>query len=342
MLGVTTTPLARNAFRPWSSGALASVDAFEQAARKHASIVMWFSDWAHTGSPDLVQLRTVADRGAIPEITWEPWDSERGLNVPQPAYRLREITAGRYDAYVVRWARTLALYGGPVRLRFAHEMNGNWYPWAEAFNDNHPGDYVRAWRHVHDIFSRAGATNVEWVWSPVALPASPSLYPGDLYVDRVGLSGFVGGAQLRFARFRSFSTVFGRYLHALERIAPTKPVELSELGVSEQGGDKAGWITDMFRSLPSWPRIDAVIWFNLHKKSDWRIQSSRAAAAAFAKAAASPRYGQRVALPGLPAAGAGLGCAPQLSGIATAPGGLMTRGADDLLHGELCAGAGAR
>lgn len=293
MLGVTTTPLARNSFKAWTRNGLRSVDAFEQAAHKHASIVMWFSDWEHVVRPDIDQLRMIDARGSLPEITWEPWDSLKGLNVPQPRYTLRTIIDGRHDDYIRRWARALASYGGPVRLRFAHEMNGNWYPWAEASNGNRPGDFVKAWRHVHAIFTAAGAWNVEWVWAPVALHVTGQLYPGAAYVDRVGLSGFVGGVQLRFARFRSFDALLGRPLRALGQIAPRKPVEISELGVSDQGGDKAGWITGMFRSLAGRPQIDALVWFNLRKQSDWRIQSSKGVERAFAEGAQDQRFGQR-------------------------------------------------
>ena len=76
-----------------------------------------------------------------------------------------------------RWARALAAFGGPVRLRFAQEMNGDWYPWGAGTNGNTPAEFVRAWRHVHDIFTAAGATNVQWVWSPVS-GAPAAVLPG--------------------------------------------------------------------------------------------------------------------------------------------------------------------
>lgn len=298
MLGATTAVLARDSYQRWTADALSSIDDLERVTRKHLSVVMWFADWAHVAQPDLRQLQQVAARGSLPEITWEPWDSSKGLNVSQPAYRLKAIYNGRYDAYIHRWARALAAYAGPVRLRLAHEMNGNWYPWAEASNGNHPGDFVKMWRHVHDIFAAEGVTNVQWVWSPVALHIKPSEYPGDAFVDRLGLSGFVGGVQLRFAPFRGFSALFGPSLDILAAIAPAKPEEISELGVSGTGGDKPSWIQGMFRALPRWPRVHSVIWFNLRKQSDWRIQSSPAAAEAYARGAAAPRYGQRTAYPG--------------------------------------------
>ena len=52
----------------------------------------------------------------------------------------------------------------PVVLRFAHEMNGHWYPWGAHRTD--PADFVAAWRHIHDVFRTVGATNVIWTWTP--------------------------------------------------------------------------------------------------------------------------------------------------------------------------------
>jgi beta-mannanase len=217
------------------------------------------------------------------------------LWVPQPAFRLRRIIEGRYDALIRRWARDLAGYGGPVRLRFAHEMNGNWYPWAESFNGNRPGEFARAWRRVWRIFAEEGAANVEWVWSPVVPGVKRIAFPGRRYVDRLGLTGFVGGVILRFRRWRSFETAFGHALGVLEALGPGKPIELSEVGVAERGGDKPAWIRGMFRALARRPEVDTLIWFNLNKGSDWRIESSAASVRAFQAGVRSPRVGQRVA-----------------------------------------------
>jgi beta-mannanase len=42
-------------------------------------------------------------------------------------------------------------------------MNGDWYPWGKGINGNQLGQYVQAWRHVHDIFAAIHADNVLWV-----------------------------------------------------------------------------------------------------------------------------------------------------------------------------------
>jgi cellulose synthase (UDP-forming) len=278
-LGVTTASLAENETTAWQPSDLREVNAFEQLARAHVGIVQWFADWAHD-SVDLEQLRAVAARGSTPQITWEPWDRSRGVG-RQPAYTLASIIRGGHDAYIRSWARGLHRYGGPVLLRFAQEMNGSVYPWAEAMNGNRPGEYARAWRHVHDIFTAEGATNVRWVWCAKTGPIVAGQYPGDRYVDVVALSGFNGGSVLPWGGWRTFADAFNVPLQSLRRIAPAKSVQISEVGTVEAGGSKPRWIKQMFDYLDAHTWIRSVLWFDLRKQADWRVATSPAAQRAF-------------------------------------------------------------
>ena len=248
-------------------------------AQTRVGLVQWFSDW-HRGRVDLGQLRAVAARGAIPQITWEPWDSARGGS-KQPAFRLASIVDGRHDAYIRSWARDLRGYGKPVQLRFAQEMNGLVYPWAEGKNHNRPGDYARMWRHVHDIFTAEGATNVLWVWSPLARTIVEGQYPGDRYVDIVGLSGFNGGSALPWGGWRTFEDIFDAPLQSLRRLAPDKPGQISEVATADQGGNKPLWIKAMFDYLQGQSWVRSVLWFDLPKQTDWRVATSPAAERVF-------------------------------------------------------------
>jgi len=278
-LGVTTRALAINQTTAWQPAALGEVNAFEQMAQTRVGLVQWFSDW-HRGRVDLGQLRAVAARGAIPQITWEPWDSARGGS-KQPAFRLASIVDGRHDAYIRSWARDLRGYGKPVQLRFAQEMNGLVYPWAEGKNNNRPGDYARMWRHVHDIFTAEGATNVLWVWSPLARTIVEEQYPGDRYVDIVGLSGFNGGSALPWGGWRTFEDIFDAPLQTLRRLAPDKPGQISEVATADQGGNKPLWIKAMFDYLQGQSWVRSVLWFDLPKQTDWRVATSPAAERVF-------------------------------------------------------------
>lgn len=171
-------------------------------------------------------------------------------------------------------------------------MNGAWYPWAEAVNGNTPGSYVEAWRRVHTLFREEGAVNVSWIWSPLvrslgSLPLS-NFYPGDDYVDWVGLDGYNGGTALEWGGWISFEKLFGASLSELQTFTK-KPIAICEMGSAEQGGDKGEWIRQFFDALKRHPEIESFTWFNFNKGTDWRITSSPSAARSFAEGIGGPR-----------------------------------------------------
>ena len=275
------SPLRFGVTTPGGPTAAAELDAVTALAGQAPSIVMSYRGFA--AEPDLTELDAVAARGAVPLVTWEPYDWQRGVD--QPQYALARLRDGSYDAYLRRWADALRSWRKPVMLRFAHEMNGDWYPWAEGVNGNRPGDYVATWRHVHGIFTAAGATNVEWVWSPNAgYPGStslPRLYPGDAFVDRVALDGYNWGSTGPWPRWTRPGEIFDASLAELAVLAPGKPVLIAETASTELGGSKAAWIGELFDWWARRPQVTAVVWFHHDKETDWRIDSSPSAAAAF-------------------------------------------------------------
>ena len=287
-LGVTTGPLARNWWKAWQPSDLSTVTTFEREAGNHAAIVMWYADWQHNRLPSTSQLNAIERRGSIPEITWEPWDASKGLYKSQPRYRLGNIIDGKFDSYIRAWARSLAKWKHPVLLRFAQEMDGNWFPWDDYANGNHPGQFVQAWRHVHDIFQRAGATNVKWVWSP-AFARSTAQFPGTAYVNVLATTCQNGGKPLFARGWKSFAQGCGQTIDRLHALEPGLPIQLAETATSEKGGSKAQWIRQMWAYLAARPYVTSMIWFDLVKQQNWRIDSSRSAERAFAAGARSPR-----------------------------------------------------
>jgi hypothetical protein len=287
-LGVTTDPLARDWWEAWKASDLSTVNAFEREANKHAAIVMWYADWQHNARPNMFQLNAVAHRGSTPEITWEPWDASKGLYKSQPHYRLSNIIDGKFDSYIRKWARTLAAWKHPVLLRFAQEMDGNWFPWDDHANGNRPGQFVQAWAHVHRIFDLAGATNVQWVWSP-AFARSSAQFPGTAYVDVMATTCQNGGRPLFARGWRSFAQGCGQTIDRLHARDPDLPIQLAETATAETGGSKSTWIRDMWAYLRARPYVTSMIWFNLVKETNWRIDSSPSAERSFAAGARSPR-----------------------------------------------------
>ncbi|WP_431932532.1 glycoside hydrolase family 26 protein [Micromonospora sp. RP3T] len=286
---------------------LGAVDRFAAAAGRAPQVMLFGASWA-SATFDRALFDRIADRGMMPMLGWEPWDhavdeAARDTGLParqvdrlrstQPDYRLARITAGDFDDYLRSWAEGVRTLGYPIAIRFAHEMNGDWYPWSERANGNHPGDYVRAWRHVHDVFAAAGVTNVTWVWSPNArwdktTAGLTGLYPGDDYVDWVGVTGYYGmGAFTK--TYSSFDQIFGPTVAEI-RAMTRKPLVVTETAAAESSGHKARWIRETFAALPRYPNLIGLIWFEVDKEQNWRIAGSPAAAAAFAEAVATDRY----------------------------------------------------
>jgi beta-mannanase len=274
---------------------MAPVDMFNAATGKNAAIVMFWRDWASdAGAIDPSWLSAIAARGSVPMITWSPADWANGTD--NANYTLANITNGKFDSYIRQTADILKGYGGPVLLRTMHEFNGNWYThWS-----GDPAAYIAAWQHIHDIFTQEGATNVLWVWCPNtfwsgSLATDPSAYyPGNAYVDWVGLDGYNRSDW----GYMSFSKIFGNAVN--REAAYGKPLMIAETASGEfaDGGvKKSQWISDAFSTaIPALPAIKAVLWFNEDKTAsegcpcDWSTNSSAAAQSALTSAAASPYY----------------------------------------------------
>ncbi|BBE24132.1 hypothetical protein MN0502_30150 [Arthrobacter sp. MN05-02] len=267
----------------------AELDEVTALAGEAPSIVLSYKDFNQPAP--IAELDAVRARGAETLLTWEPWTW--GGGTAQPAYSLDRIAAGDFDAYLREWGTALGRWGQPVYLRFAHEMNGNWYPWAEGVNGTGTGDYVAAYQHVHDVVASTGATNISWVWNPNvpywgSVPLD-GLYPGSGYVDVVALDGYNWGTSPSGGSWQEPEAIFGEGIAQLRRIAPGKPVLIAETASSEIGGSKPQWITSLFGYLSAQPDVVAVVWFHIAKEADWRIDSTAASADAFVAALAARR-----------------------------------------------------
>lgn len=265
------------------------LDRFIAATGTTPDIVGVFEDWSLDRPLQSDIANTVAARGSRLLITWEPWDGS-AATVSQPRYSLASIIDGSHDPYIDAFARSVKAHPYRVVVRFMHEMNGFWYPWASEARGTTPGQYVRAWRHVHDRFARLGVANVRWMWAPNAVyPGAGQLrrlYPGDAYVDRIGISNYNWGARRHDGtrtHWQGFSSLFEPTIAHLRRFTD-KPVWVAETGSTNSGGRKAAWITGMFSQLRSMPDIAGVMWFDIHDAkhhADWRIETDAAAVKAW-------------------------------------------------------------
>jgi beta-mannanase len=162
--------------------------------------------------------------------------------------------------------------------------------------------FVAAWRHIHDVFAAVGVNNAAWVWAPNA-DSHPggidttswnswrNYYPGDTYVDWVGIDGYNWGTQYTWQTFgQIFSPVYADYVGR-------KPIMIAESGSVEAGGDKAQWLADSATWIKAHPGIAAVVWFDTNQSStglDWRADSSLAALGAYETMARDPYFSGQI------------------------------------------------
>ncbi len=215
----------------------------------------------------------------------------RDVNLPD--FQLADVMAGTYDSYIREFAEDARDWGHPFFLRFNWEMNGNWFPWGESVNGNQPGEYVAAWRHVHDIFTSVGATNATWVWCPYA-DGRPQVRAAGAALPRRRLRRLDLHGRLQLGRATPPTHIPGGASTDLRHDLPRnrqahradKPMVLAEMASTgkppRQG--QPGSTTCSRCCDTKYRRIRGLIWFDqIDRGIDWPLETSPPAARAFAR-----------------------------------------------------------
>lgn len=255
---------------------------FEKQAGKKPAMVMWYQDW--TQDFPLQDARNVVDYGAVCHVVWEPW-----LWSDNGKIKLDNIIKGEWDKYIEKWAADAKAFKETIYLRWGHEFNIEKYPWGILNNEKDPDKYIKAWKRVHAIFKKVGADNVKWIWCFNNYPNPDEswndwelAYPGDEYVDWIGIDGYNWGTTQSWSGWQSFKEMLRDQVRRVSKKHPGKPLMIAEFASTEQGGDKAKWIKEIPGYLKSSMRaVNAIVWFDVKKESDWRITSSEKSLAAF-------------------------------------------------------------
>jgi mannan endo-1,4-beta-mannosidase len=236
-------------------------------------------------------------------------------------------TTGLYNNTGLQGLATIAAsLDQPMIIRLFHEFNlpGNSY----GYTHETAAQFVAAWQHIVTVFRNAGATNVLWCWCPNVWSANASnavdptavdgsgvnWYPGDAYVDIIGLDGY---NFISSPAVLSPAALFLDDYNAVCGISP-RPFAICEVGNSTQPtrpslvalGGRAGWFSLLFQMIQDdMPRCIMVnTWQRNNTPDDFTIGSSggnsgevadAAAAAAFIAGVTSPPFTTAGALPAI-------------------------------------------
>lgn len=246
------------------------IDNFNEMTSHNHNVIHTFDRFGEYSVSE-AKLKTIISRGAVPMSTLEPY------NAP-----LSSIANGDYDAWIDNYANMIASLDSTVYVRFAHEMNGNWYPWGQEPN-NYKAAFHRVAQRVH-----ARAPNAQMVFSPnVDHGVFADYYPGDVAVDYMALDGYNYTGNLTPRQ------VFAAAYDELAALDPDDPIMIAETGSIEYLG-KANWITNLhMNAIPNrMPRIDLVVWFHVNMEGipAYRLDTSQAALDAYRAVADSPEW----------------------------------------------------
>ena len=276
-------------------GGLATAQAFTASVGRAPAIWSIWNDWGgpNNAFPDAGLLDGLRAQGSVPMIIWQPVDS---AHLNNPSYRYSRIASGAFDKYIRQWARDAKAWGGTVILRFAPEMDGYWFPWGMGRFTNTPARFVAAWRHIYNIFRGrhgVGARNVKFLWSPLRpCTCKKSLFPGNRYVDYVGMSAYNWPTRTRPKM--SMLQAYTKKAHQLMKLSK-KPIIVAETGTTGRGKDRATWIRNGYPAVyKALPRIKAIVYFNMDVRSDgqpdWRLTEAAGTLAAYRKIVADKRF----------------------------------------------------
>ncbi|MBQ7393164.1 MAG: discoidin domain-containing protein [Lentisphaeria bacterium] len=253
---------------PWRKGRKApmSLETFENLVGKKLSMVLWYQGMSPERNfselQDLLNM-DLMERSAGPRFISNGW-------LPPAAVRLEKIAAGEFDEYFITYFRDMMDPAktlnnrAPIWLRPMNEFNSGWVDWGFE-----PAAFLAAWRRIYNIAEQIGAAEHHiFLWSPnhrsypdVEWNKMERYYPGDQYVDWVGLSCYPPSRQ--YVRSEGDRYPIGRCREVYEKYGDRKPMMVAEGGFdSPDRMDRVRWVKEWFEVPEKYPNFKAMIWEN--------------------------------------------------------------------------------
>lgn len=255
----SASPFYLGVYTPGAPASYQGVTSFTAATGVQPDLAVYYSGWFEPFWTSFA--RSAYQHAALPIVQLNP----RGASVAA-------IASGGYDQYLRMYATAVRGFRHRVVLSFGHEMNGQWYPW--GYRHTSPTTFVAAWRHIVKIFRDVGAWNVTWMWTVNTveprrdlIPNPAAWWPGNSYVDWVGIDGYF------HKRSAQFFSVFGPTIVKVRELTKD-PILISETGAAGNVG-QASKIADLFAGARAYGLL-GFVWFDTVGNADYRIESGAA------------------------------------------------------------------
>lgn len=207
-------------------------------------------------------------RGRTLMVTVEPYT--KAANWRDGGDRLfSDIRGGKFDRQIEAVCGAIAAYPAASWIRWGHEMEQptDRYPWARG----DASGYIAAYRYFVDA-CRKIAPRARFVWSPKGEGELADYYPGDGYVDLIGLPawGLERLDRRQYGKPRGFTETFSAKYRRVEKFG--KPVIIAELGVAGSRRYRQAWMSEIsalaIGSAP-FPLLAGIVYFNDREPYHW-------------------------------------------------------------------------
>lgn len=192
---------------------------------------------------------------------WKASSSQLSLStamLPTTAFTLAAGAKGSYNSHWEKFGRSMVANGcGDAILRLGWEFNGKFFPWAAGGKE---ASYAAYWRQIVDTLRKIPGQSFRFDWCPLAGVANANVqaaYPGDNYVDIIGLDAYdtstvsVSDPARRWDN--QLNRAYGLNWHANFAGAHNKPMSFPEWGITVRfkdklgGGDNPNYITQSWK-----------------------------------------------------------------------------------------------
>ncbi len=239
-------------------------DVYEQFFGYEFPVMLNYSEFQKERHPNLRQRLVQAwDNNSVLELTLQTTATGAGN-------MMYDILQGGYDVFLKDYAGVIADFGHPVLFRLMNEMNGDWCPYSAYNTSRDPLIYTSVYKYIYGIFEQAGCDNVIWIWNPngKSFPdfrwnSELMYYPGDEYVDIIGLTAYNTGTYYASVgeRWQTFEQLYdGMYKNCCRLYG--QPFMITEFSCASMGGDKVQWVKDMFMKIEDYDRIKMAVWWD--------------------------------------------------------------------------------
>ena len=256
-----TSPLRWGIFEPGAPQTFEKLDIMEQQLSYTFPVLLRYQSFDE--KLPVLALNAAYARGRTVELTLQTT-----YNFTDNSGAIYDILSGKYDDYFTIYAEQVKAFGHPILFRLDNEMNGDWC-WYSAHHYSKDAELYKAmWRYIRNVFDNHGVDNVIWVWNPHDL-SFPNFkwnhylmyYPGDEYVDVVGLTGYNTGTYFAGEKWREFDTIYPQVYRDYDQHF-AKPFMITEFGSNSVGGNKVAWMNRMFDQIGQFNKIKIAIWWN--------------------------------------------------------------------------------